>query len=97
MSDTPRTERFLKALETEKKDIWDAIKLITDWARGLEREAASLERHVVPEATDIVKVPRALLHRIQVLCGDLGVQVALHNLLAVGTEDQRPPQPRSEG
>jgi hypothetical protein len=41
--DTPRTERFIAALESEKKDIWEALKLITDWARGLERECASYE------------------------------------------------------
>lgn len=46
------------------------------------------DRLVSPEdKRSTVAVPRALLHRIQVLCGDLGVQVALHNLLAVGADD----------
>lgn len=43
VSDTPRTERLLAAMEVEKKDIWQALKTITDWARALERECASYD------------------------------------------------------
>lgn len=50
--DTPRTERFLAALESEKKDIWEALKLITEWARGLERECASYEARDSRRATE---------------------------------------------
>ena len=40
MSDTPRTERLIAFMEREKRDIWQALKTLTDWARGLESECA---------------------------------------------------------
>lgn len=59
MSDTPRTDRLLDFIERDKKDIWQALAAITDWARGLERESASLDLQLsaVPEAahTDLLR------------------------------------------
>jgi hypothetical protein len=42
-TDTPRTERLLSRMEAEKQDIWQALKTLTEWARGLEIECASWE------------------------------------------------------
>ena len=51
MSDTPRTEQLLATIEGEKKDIWEALRILTDWGRCLERECASQEVRLPESAT----------------------------------------------
>lgn len=44
MIDTPRTDAFVREIETSKQDIWQALNSLQGFARALERELARVER-----------------------------------------------------
>lgn len=68
MDDTPRTKRFLATIDHEKLFMWQVIEAITEWARGLERECASLEgpTPLTDALRDKLKLPQSSMMSVEV-------------------------------